>query len=740
MPLVLVVIFILLVAIPGSNVLSNDLPPLSLSDVQQAYDELDVKISVIPLAATPGDSLTLYVVLTNNSSVSISPELAFQIPDSLSLEFGELPSGTSYNMQTSQVEWRPILPGPGATAELFVPLTANVADIRFPDQEIVAIVKQGNVERSFVAPFWIGVAPSASIYFDPPQAAVGQPVRFTGNVSGPGPITQLWSLGDGRVVDVNNPEVVYSVAGTYQVILQASNPLRSIATTGQISIVEQPIARFSLSDPSPAANEAVNFVDQSGGQLPIRYLWDFGDGSSSLETNPVHHYAFPGTYEVHLTIQNDIGSSEIFKSVTVGQAPTADIVIDEYIDAGQPIMGQAFFDDSVTVVRWDMADGHIYEGEQVTHVYWSAGDYLVTVTATNEFSDTVIQRWVHVNPGILYLYLPLISKGSSVDPLSENLPVIPESAVLSDPAVRVDPESLALLQPLELPEDLSPAEQLFAYINEARRINNLAPLYPVTELSAAAQLHTNDMASFGLSGHQGSDGSSPALRVQQSGYLGGYAGEATAWGMQFAIEPVQFWLSSPAHQAIILNPQATNVGLGFSENYAAPNVWYWTAEFGSMDLPRVLVSVPQAEELAPEPPPDPVIQLLGPPQNSEFALATDANLIFTWSWPEILQADQRFVVYLHASGRTFRIGSIQAPQSGNQYQFKIPVSNVPVSPGPQSWQVRLEIIDHEQVLIESPFWSIIFHESIESVEIPTTPSEDTLAIEPTVTPTPASRR
>ena len=44
---------------------------------------------------------------------------------------------------------------------------------------------------------------------------------------------------------------------------------------------------------------AVQFTDLSGG-TPAAWSWDFGDGNTSTERNPVHTYALPGKYSVSL--------------------------------------------------------------------------------------------------------------------------------------------------------------------------------------------------------------------------------------------------------------------------------------------------------------------------------------------------------------------------------------------------------------------------------------------------------
>jgi PKD repeat protein len=50
------------------------------------------------------------------------------------------------------------------------------------------------------------------------------------------------------------------------------------------------------------------------------YSWDFGDGASSTDENPVHTYAANGSYTVKLTATNSGGSKEVSQLVTIGGA------------------------------------------------------------------------------------------------------------------------------------------------------------------------------------------------------------------------------------------------------------------------------------------------------------------------------------------------------------------------------------------------------------------------------------
>lgn len=68
-----------------------------------------------------------------------------------------------------------------------------------------------------------------------------------------------------------------------------------------------PVADFTATPQYAFAGEPVVFTDMSA-QAPVSWLWDFGDGGSSSQRNPVHSYTDPGTYTVALTVTNHFGS------------------------------------------------------------------------------------------------------------------------------------------------------------------------------------------------------------------------------------------------------------------------------------------------------------------------------------------------------------------------------------------------------------------------------------------------
>lgn len=648
---------------------------VSADGLAQINGPIALELTVSPPVGTPGDILQLDVTLTNNSTSTSTPEIIVQLPPGLSLASTFMPAGMTQNLQSRTLNWLPVAAANGGQQQFSLQLRVETADLTQPQRQLTVMMRQGETETSAAAGVWLGVAPQINNIINPPQVAVGQPFQLRAETAGSGPIKQVWHLGDGRRVEVNNPTVVFPAAGLYEVSLEASNPLTSVSQTKSISVVPHPAAQFALDDDSPGVDQPVMFINQSGGAPPLSYLWSFGDGSTATEASPSHVYSSPGTYQVQLIVENEYGRSEAFWNVTIGQPPMAAIELPPSVPAGAPLQGLAFGDESVTQYTWQMGDGHTYNGNDITHVYNATGDYYVSMTASNAFGDTEVGQWVHVDPGTLSLYIPFIIKS---DPLAVNdvEPAPADPAALNLPDVAL--ETPFVLRPMPVPPDSTPAEQLFLYINEARRQFDLLPLNYVPALSTASQQHTDDMVVFNYTGHLGADGSTPAERLLAVSYPGGYAGEATAWGFERPHQAVQFWINSPGHRRIILNQAATDVGVGFTVDYNAPNVWYWTAEFGNA------FAAPDA----------PTLRMQNPAAANEVMVTTPVQ--FSWNWPVPLTGDEQFELILHTSRGAYTVATVDQPSLGTRYTVQLAASEMrsgnsrlQVMPGTYEWQVQL---------------------------------------------------
>ena len=93
----------------------------------------------------------------------------------------------------------------------------------------------------------------------------------------------------------------------------AGNPLTATHLAGYSESSVAPQASFSY---ELLGNGEVQFTDAS--QFgPIAWLWNFGDGASSMEQNPSHIYATSGMYEVCLTVANAAGQDVLCQNIEI---------------------------------------------------------------------------------------------------------------------------------------------------------------------------------------------------------------------------------------------------------------------------------------------------------------------------------------------------------------------------------------------------------------------------------------
>lgn len=123
-----------------------------------------------------------------------------------------------------------------------------------------------------------------------------------------------WSFGDGGISDENAPDYIYDLPGTYIVTLTLTDAEgnKSSAAT-RIDVWPGPKAEFEITKNKLAeTGEELLFNNLSTGG--VRYLWNFGDGTTSDESDPQHIYQSYGRYDVRLTVYSEHGCAD---SVTI---------------------------------------------------------------------------------------------------------------------------------------------------------------------------------------------------------------------------------------------------------------------------------------------------------------------------------------------------------------------------------------------------------------------------------------
>ncbi|MEP6615451.1 MAG: PKD domain-containing protein [Ginsengibacter sp.] len=126
-----------------------------------------------------------------------------------------------------------------------------------------------------------------------------------------GGLSFFWDFGDGTASTDENPTHLYNIVGNYTVKLLAfdSTSCNKIdSTTATISVKSIPVAAFTFGPNPPVENTITAFTNQSIGAT--HYIWNFGDGDTSIEINPSHLFNATGTFNVCLNAINDAGCSD----------------------------------------------------------------------------------------------------------------------------------------------------------------------------------------------------------------------------------------------------------------------------------------------------------------------------------------------------------------------------------------------------------------------------------------------
>ncbi len=237
-------------------------------------------------------------------------------------------------------------------------------------------------------------------------------VTFT-NASTGDNLTYEWNFGDGsQLVADANPSHEYTVAGSYNVTLTATNSAGSNTSTPQTITVNvaavAPLASFTMDTPTGDAPLTVAFTSTSTGDFNT-FTWSFVDANNNVigtADAPTTSFTFPtaGIYTATLTV-NGLGGSNMSapQTITVNAAvvaPIANFTMDT--NTGTAPLTVTFTNASTgdnLTYEWNFGDGSpVVADANPSHEYAIAGTYAVTVTAANSAgSNTSAPQTITVN-------------------------------------------------------------------------------------------------------------------------------------------------------------------------------------------------------------------------------------------------------------------------------------------------------------------------------------------------------
>jgi len=194
------------------------------------------------------------------------------------------------------------------------------------------------------------------------------------------PTSWYWEFDDGGTSSEQHPSYTYTKPGTFNVKLTIKGEGGTDYTYRTVYVYPKPEISFAYNPALVMLPDASDSYDSKKGKVQFtntskfatQYLWDFGDGETSTEENPLHTYKAIGIYDVTLNVWTQNGC---FDSLTKVDAVTV-------IVHGKVIFPNAFTPNP------DGPNGGVYskgsKDNDVFYPYWEG---------VTEFNMEIYDRW-----------------------------------------------------------------------------------------------------------------------------------------------------------------------------------------------------------------------------------------------------------------------------------------------------------------------------------------------------------
>lgn len=248
----------------------------------------------------------------------------------------------------------------------------------------------------------VGTPPKVNFEANPLNTCARIPIFFTDlSINVGDSLEWKWDFGDGGKSIVQNPEYIYQDTGMFDVkLVVINNGCADSITFEKYIHIDPPIAKFTYKQNCKVSGN-IKFTNTSIGA--DTWEWDFGDGSGSVEKNPLHVYTKKGDYTVILTVKNKRTGCNFTKQTTIR-------VIEEFPDFTSDVRDgcknipvnftiKGVNPENIKLYKWDFGDGTSknLRDTAISYFYATAGVYDVSLTITdNNNCNTSIIKKIYV--------------------------------------------------------------------------------------------------------------------------------------------------------------------------------------------------------------------------------------------------------------------------------------------------------------------------------------------------------
>ncbi|HKR07482.1 MAG TPA: PKD domain-containing protein [Bacteroidia bacterium] len=363
----------------------------------------------VKLIATNGFGCNSIVIQTNYITISPAPNVSFTSDYTSTCDVNQVFNFTGSGTAVTSWFWNF---GDGTTSTLQNPSHTYSSSGSY-NVSLIATNSFGCTDTAYV-PNYISIGNSLVPSYTINNNIGCGSLSAHFNCTVPNGTSWLWDFGDGSPAStLENPVHNYTASGSYTVTLTVTTTSGCDGTktfTNAIIIDPLPVANFSASQVSPCNPYLWHFTNLSSNG--VNYLWEFGDGTISTQSNPNHLFGSESIFDVTLHVYTAHGCEAIFTLPAAVDINDAKVIFTATPKIGCKPLTVTFTASNYPNVSswfWKFGDGGTSTLQNPTHTYTADGNYNVSlkVTTTTGCADSTLKsNFIKVVPGQINYTVP----------------------------------------------------------------------------------------------------------------------------------------------------------------------------------------------------------------------------------------------------------------------------------------------------------------------------------------------
>jgi gliding motility-associated-like protein len=230
------------------------------------------------------------------------------------------------------------------------------------------------------------------------QCLEGNSYDFVGTGATTSTAIYNWQFGNDAIPQSSsqqNPQnIQFSSTGFHTISLTISENGCAETYTDLVQLVDYFISNFDVANSYGCPGLLVQLAGSAQSDVPVYYIWDFGDGTSSFQPNTTHVYEQPGTYDVTVSAFTTVGCVDTV-TITFEQAvqiypfPVPGFTIDPQV---MSILEADSYINDVSIggmeCHYIMSDGGESDDCSFLYSWTESGTQTITQYVTSEFGCT----------------------------------------------------------------------------------------------------------------------------------------------------------------------------------------------------------------------------------------------------------------------------------------------------------------------------------------------------------------